>query len=279
MPAANCGIDLVFALAVCGLVAMLFARVFSKTRPGLAHTASAVALDFVALMLFLGVVFSAMTVDHDGSPGNPRVTDRNVVLLAFTLFSSAALGFVARRSAAHARAALGAQKAATSVAAGASAPFAFAVTAAAYDARGGSGLGLLLVTYFLFWSALVLGAWNVLQRRGARSRAQSALTSLFFVLVLVSVPWTHWPLRLSYAGSRAILNDLERRFRAGEHVQMPVRAGLFTIRRAEIARSQALCLWICNYVGGSVGFVENGRLGNVGVDVALDDDWHLMSED
>ena len=65
--------------------------------------------------------------------------------------------------------------------------------------------------------------------------------------MLLSVPVTRWPLRLTFAASAASLNRLADQVEAGHAPPGPVRAGLFTIESTEICHTwdghKMVCLW------------------------------------
>ena len=70
--------------------------------------------------------------------------------------------------------------------------------------------------------------------------------------------------------------------RSGENLPMPQRAGIFTIRKAELSRDRIVCLWIAPNSGGNTGFVQCGQdyvPFNLWSLVKLDDRWQFITED
>jgi hypothetical protein len=100
--------------------------------------------------------------------------------------------------------------------------------------------------------------------------------------IIISVAATHWPLRVTYVLSRDAFDSLAQRVRAGEHIATPVRAGFFTVRRAELSHHGIVCLWTYPHPAGSTGFVQCRRdyvPFNLWSLIRLDDRWQFISED
>jgi hypothetical protein len=136
---------------------------------------------------------------------------------------------------------------------------------------------LLSAAVVIVGSVLVGCRWS-----GQRRIAPALAASAFSLAVILSVAVTDWPLRVAYAWSRNSFDAVARRVRNGEVVATPWRAGLFTIRRAELSHHGIVCLWTKADPGGSTGFVECRRDHvpfNLWSMVALDDRWQFISED
>jgi hypothetical protein len=118
-------------------------------------------------------------------------------------------------------------------------------------------------------------------------RARVSVAHLVFLVALggliVSVPWTQWPLRVAFAISRPALADLAQQLAAGEYPGFPCRAGAFLILRGETDQGRP-CLWTDTNPSGRTGFVKRtatvpNNAFNLWSDVELDADWRLISED
>jgi len=151
------------------------------------------------------------------------------------------------------------------------------------SATDGEQLGVVLLAIVLSVAAIVVGSLLVGYRLHTQRRVLPAfVASIVSLAVIISVVATRWPLRVAYALSRSSFNTLAHHVRNGERVATPVRAGLFTIRHAELSHHGIVCLWTQPHPGGSTGFVECGRdyvPFNLWSIVRLDDRWQFISED
>ena len=152
-----------------------------------------------------------------------------------------------------------------------------------HSATGGEQVGVVLLAIVLSAAAIIVGSVLVGYRRQTKSRPMPALAALILSLaVIISVAATHWPLRVTYALSRASFDRVAQRIRNGESITTPLRAGLFTIQRAELSHHDIVCLWTKPQPGGSTGFVQCRRdyvPFNLWSMVRLDDRWQFISED
>ena len=125
----------------------------------------------------------------------------------------------------------------------------------------------------LLWSGM---AWRSRSRPLERGllfgeaytfRFRRALMTAFLAMVLLSVPTTRWPLRLSLLAAQPALNAIADRLERGETVQMPCRAGLFHVCDARLSQvigwdgdvlvtKQIPCIWFTDYNASpdAVGF-------------------------
>lgn len=141
-----------------------------------------------------------------------------------------------------------------------------------------SSIGLALIVM------LVGPVWAFAGRASARSRWSAAVLAWSAFAVIVSVAVTHWPLRITFALSRAALADAARRVEAGEESRVPRRIGLFTIREARAwgGRGDPICLWTEPNTAGSTGFVRSARDDapcSPWSSVRLDAEWWFITED
>ena len=148
---------------------------------------------------------------------------------------------------------------------------------------GGEQVGVVLLAVVLSAAVIVIGSLLIGYRRHTQRRILPALvapsTSL---VVIISVAATHWPLRIAYVCSRESFDAVAQRVRGGEHITTPLRAGLFTVQRAELSRHGIVCLWTNSNPAGSTGFVQCRRdyvPFNLSTIVRLDDRWQFISED
>jgi hypothetical protein len=136
------------------------------------------------------------------------------------------------------------------------------------------GLGLLSVFLGLGWLA-----WRNFKQKSARP-VLVAIGITF--LILASVPTTDWPLRATYSISLEELDTLGQRIKAGERLNMPQRAGVFTIQKAEISNEGIVCLWTRPALGGNTGFVQckpDYVPFNLWSVIRLHGGWQLIAED
>jgi hypothetical protein len=159
----------------------------------------------------------------------------------------------------------------------------FAVGGVLVSATGGEPVGVVLLAIVFSAAAIIVGLLLIGYRRHTQRRVLPALVAPTLSLaVIISVAITHWPLRVAYAWSRDSFDAVAQRVRSGEHVTTPLRAGLFTIRRAELSHHGIVCLWTHPHPSGSTGFVQC-RGDNVPFNlwsmVRLDNRWQFISED
>ncbi len=138
-------------------------------------------------------------------------------------------------------------------------------------------------------AALVLPVnhvWNKIgfhKCRSARSRWLNGLVFLVCLTVFVSVPRTHWPLRIAYKFSQPAFEDAARSLRAGAKFEQPVQVGLFFIEKAEIYELNGkVCLWTSLDSSGKTGFTQcppKNLPFNLWSTIELDESWQLVSED
>lgn len=151
------------------------------------------------------------------------------------------------------------------------------------SATGGERVGVVLLAIILSAAAIIVGSLFVGYRRYTRRRVLPALAvPTVSLAIIISVAATHWPLRAAYGLSRGSLDAVAQRTRSGEKVATTVRAGFFTIRRAELSQHGIVCLWTHPNPGGSTGFVQCHRdyvLFNLWSIIRLDDRWQFISED
>ena len=152
-----------------------------------------------------------------------------------------------------------------------------------YSATGGEPANVLLWAILLTWASLTAGALLISYRYDMYQRVLPTIAAALVILSLnLSVAATDWPLRASYAVSRGSLEAVAQRVRSGEQVTTPLRAGFFTVRRAEISRHGIVCLWTTPAPAGDTGFVQcpSDRVPfNLYAMVSLDDRWQFISED
>jgi hypothetical protein len=151
------------------------------------------------------------------------------------------------------------------------------------SAGGGEQVSVVLLAIILSGASIIVGSLLIGYRRQTQRRVLPALLAAILSLsVIVSVAATHWPLRATYVLSRTSFDAVAQRVRNGENVTMPLRAGLFTIRRAERSQQGIVCLWTQPNPSGSMGFVQCPRNHvpfNLWSIIRLDDRWQFISED
>jgi hypothetical protein len=95
----------------------------------------------------------------------------------------------------------------------------------------------------------------------------------FFTLV------TMFPIRLAYLYSLPELDRMAAEVKAGKKIDLPRRAGFFTISEAEIAFDGYVCLWTSPYHDGFVHCPKSEVHYNLGSHIALGDQWQYIMED
>jgi hypothetical protein len=152
-----------------------------------------------------------------------------------------------------------------------------------HSATGGERVGVVVLAIVLSAAAIIVGSLLVGYRRHTHRNVLPVLVApVLSLAITISVAATHWPLRASYAMSRGSLDAVAQRIRSGEHVTIPRRAGLFTVRRVELSRHDIVCLWTQPDPAGSTGFVQCRRdyvPFNLWSIIRLDDRWQFISED
>jgi len=148
----------------------------------------------------------------------------------------------------------------------------------------GESVIVLISAFVLFilgmFTTVVL--WKRLQRQEyGLSRKLGIAITLACLAIFVSVPITHWPLRLAFKFSRPAFDRIAHSLQSGLSVPQPVRAGLFEIKKAEVY-NRKVCLWINLNPNGKTGFTlcPPGNLPfNLWSTIHLDADWQFISED
>jgi hypothetical protein len=122
--------------------------------------------------------------------------------------------------------------------------------------------------------------------------SRQLLVAVTCIAVIVSVLTRQWPFRLRFALSRSALEQATRRPELFGMNVSAQRAGLFTIRQAEVRTSggqQYVCLWTDLGAMGYSGFVHlacnqtrddfNLCDFNLWSELSLDDEWQFVVED
>jgi hypothetical protein len=131
----------------------------------------------------------------------------------------------------------------------------------------------------IFGSSLLIG-WR---REAGAGLFSGAVVWTFVALgIICSVGATQWPLRITFARSRAALDALAERVRARDEPSLPRRAGHFTIRRAFLADRDIVCLWTDPMPGRNTGFVQGRPIDipfSVWTMVRFDDRWQFITQE
>ncbi len=108
---------------------------------------------------------------------------------------------------------------------------------------------------------LLLAAVVALVCRGAeRRRSYQVALLLAWPLLLASVLFTSWPMKLSFAASTPALDRLAEQVATGQTPPLPTRAGAFLIHAVEtrpVTGGLAICLWTSPPHRGHIGFVQS----------------------
>ena len=151
------------------------------------------------------------------------------------------------------------------------------------SATGGERIDVLVLAFLLASAATIVGGLLIGYRRYTGRRVMPALVApLACLALIVSVAVSNWPLRITVAAARDRFESLAQQLRAGEAVETPLRAGIFTIRGAELSEHGIVCLWTSPDPSGSKGFVQCGRdfvPFNLWSHTPLDGGWQLIAED
>ncbi len=106
--------------------------------------------------------------------------------------------------------------------------------------------------------AAAVGAWVC---RGAECRRWYQLVLLLaWPVLLASILFTSWPMRLSFAASTPALDRLAEQVAVGQTPSLPTRAGAYLIRAVEtrpVSGALAICLWTAPPERQHVGFVQS----------------------
>jgi hypothetical protein len=158
-----------------------------------------------------------------------------------------------------------------------------ALAGVAHSATGGEQIGVVLLAIVLSAAAIIVSFLLVGYRRYTKQPVLPVFIAPVACLsIIISVAVTYWPIRATYALSRDAFDSLAERVRAGEQITMPVRAGFFTVRTAELSHQGIVCLWTVPDPAGNTGFVQCRRdyvPFNLWSLIRLDDRWQFISED
>ena len=128
--------------------------------------------------------------------------------------------------------------------------------------------------------------WNEIgphRYKSPLARKISTIIGLICLTLFISVPITHWPLRLAFKLSRPSFDRIANSLRAGSKFPQPVRVGFFRIKKAEVYKLNGkVCLWTDLDPGGKTGFTQcppNYVPFNLWSMIELDKDWQFVSED
>ncbi len=138
-----------------------------------------------------------------------------------------------------------------------------------------------------FLAAIILSLlWKIIgphKCKSMRARLINGLIGLACLAVYVSVPYTHWPLRLAYKVSRPSFDAMAQSLQSGVRFQGPMWVGLFKIEKAEVYEHNGkVCLWTYLHPNGSTGFTQcppDDVPFNLWSKIELDASWQLVSED
>jgi hypothetical protein len=158
-----------------------------------------------------------------------------------------------------------------------------AIAGVVHSATGGEQFSVVLLAIVLSAAAIIVSCLLVGYRRYTKRPVLPGLIAPVACLaMMISVAVTYWPLRVTYALSRDAFDSIAERVRAGEPIAMPVRAGLFTVRTAELSHQGIVCLWTVPDPAGSTGFVQCRHdyvPFNLWSLIRLDDRWQFIAED
>jgi hypothetical protein len=150
-----------------------------------------------------------------------------------------------------------------------------------YSASGADTWNVTLISAAIciidFLLLTTLLAWNPTSRKPRVATGVS-------LLVLLSIAFMQWPLRLSFAISRPALERMADQVAQGRNPAVPARIGLIVILRTEL-RGGTPCLWTADDPTGPTGFIRVTAESTFdGSQIAwsycrLADGWRLFSED
>jgi hypothetical protein len=106
--------------------------------------------------------------------------------------------------------------------------------------------------------AAAVAAW--LCRGAARRRRYQLVLVLVWPLLVWSMLFTSWPMKLSFAASTPALERLAEQVAGGRMPSLPTRAGTYLIRAVEtrpVSGGVAICLWTAPPERQHVGFVRS----------------------
>ncbi|BCM90950.1 hypothetical protein IAD21_02813 [Abditibacteriota bacterium] len=119
--------------------------------------------------------------------------------------------------------------------------------------------------------------------RSVRAKWVNVIAGVTCLVIFVSVPLTHWPLRLAYILSRPSFEALAQSLQTGTKYPHSMRVGAFYIKKAEIYNIDGkICLWTDLSPSGKTGFTRcpsNDLPFNLWSSLKLDGDWQFVSED
>lgn len=112
----------------------------------------------------------------------------------------------------------------------------------------------------------------------------NAVVVPFALAAAISIPATHWPLRLHYIYAKPEMESLAAKVETCNSIDLPVRVGLLRIQDTELRSDGTVCLWVDPSPGGPAGFVKTSPEGaekgfNLWSMVNLDRRWQFIKED
>ena len=150
-------------------------------------------------------------------------------------------------------------------------------------------MSAMLISVFGGVIALVLvgtALFAVLRRSTQRRRWYEIAILLASPLLVASILFTNWPMKLSFTASRPALDRLAEQVVAGQTPALPTRAGAYIIHAVEtraVSGGQAICLWTAPLKRQHVGFVQSpaGVTPHVNpwTHTQLTTRWHHFAED
>lgn len=154
-----------------------------------------------------------------------------------------------------------------------------------FSAVGTEPIALYILSFFALLVSLCVSIflpWAFRKSAAQPPRRAVGLTICLCILLYVSVAFTHWPLRAALILSSSALEQVANRVRNGDKFKGPQRAGIFTIRKAEVNQySGAVCLWFdTDSSGNNTGLVRGSPDGqNPWSIIGLGERGHLISQD
>lgn len=163
-----------------------------------------------------------------------------------------------------------------------------AVLVALLSARGTEIVSLFFLSIIFAGFAIIISGFiwqrtKVHRNTQSHSALYSSIAISAWLAILLSVPITHWPLRLNFAFSQNSLDQLAQDLKSGKKVSFPVNVGLFTINQALSYPNGIVCLWTNPNPAGNTSLVQCSKdtalQFNLGSITHLNDRWHFISED
>lgn len=110
------------------------------------------------------------------------------------------------------------------------------------------------------------------------------LMGLLFPILFVSILWTRWPLRITFALHRPALERLADQVAAGQTVTTPRQVGMFHVIDVDVAMDGAIGFQLTGGDGGGIFLVRripNSRIiwNNTNWETSLGDGWYHVYED